>query len=77
MKLRKNTRLLGNGRLSSVFTDGKALFVYIADKSGIVKKKFDTEKETLGNEGRVSFAEDYYDLGFARAERRLFIKSVS
>lgn len=76
MRLKRNTRLVGSGRLSSVYSDGKSLSVYISDRNGIVKKKYNLKTGTLKNEGRVSYAEDFYDLGFVKAERRLYIKSV-
>lgn len=76
MKLKRNTRLLGNGRLSSTFSDDNSVFVYIADRNGIVGKKFNVNTESLTGGGRVSYAEDFYNLGFVEAERRLTIKSV-
>lgn len=76
MTLKKNVRKLGYGRLSSVCDNGDGIDVFIADKHGIIKKRFDASRQTLVSEGRVSFAEDYFDLGFVEVEKRLLLRSV-
>lgn len=76
MKLKKNIRLLGRGRLSSATASIDNIDVYIAETSGIVGLRFSTENQTLSNLGRVSFADDYYDLNFTRAEKRFIVQSV-
>lgn len=77
MQLKKNARLIGSGRLSSVYADNENIDVYIADKSGINKRSYSVFRGSVSSEGRVSFAEDFYDLGFTKAERRLLLKSVN
>ena len=56
--------------------NGDGIDVFIADKHGIIKKRFDASRQTLVSEGRVSFAEDYFDLGFVEVEKRLLLRSV-
>ena len=76
MKLKKNTRLLGSGRLSSVTASSENIDAFIADKSVIGGRRFSIKRQVVTSLGRVSFAEDYYDLGFAKAERRMKIKTI-
>lgn len=76
MKLKKNIRLLGHGRISSVSCSSDCIDVFIADSDGITDKRFLIDASVVSNLGKVSFAEDYFDVGFARIERGLTLKSI-